>query len=193
MFGSLNFVWIQRIVYWLSPGYSVLIDIIRSMWMGNWFIGIVREEVSVGNKCVDQLIPHNRHSERSVLRPSIFICKLPMCKEFEQLCYSQNIYLSNCVKNYSHNLYFSIKLSIGCCLESQVNGNEQRLRVGKSMSKIDIKDEEFPGLRLKLEELLRFGWKFSVFSCWLCQERAYSTPQKQKYKKKADWICVKNC
>jgi len=28
------------------------------------------------------------------------------------------------------------------------------------MSEIDIKDEEFSGLRLKLEELLRFGWKF---------------------------------
>ena len=132
------FFLILRIECWLSPGYSVLIDIIRSMSMGNWFIGIVREQVSAGNKCFDQLIPHSRHSERSVLRPLIFICRLPMCNEFEQLCYPQNIYLSSCVKNYSHNFYYSIELSIGCCLESQVNGNEPKLRVSKCMSEIDI-------------------------------------------------------
>ena len=185
MFGRL-FFWIQWIEYWLSPGYSVMIDIIRSMSMDNWFIGIVREQVSMANKCFDQLIPHNRHSEK-VLWGLLSSFANYLCVKNLSNCaktYSQNLYLSSCVKNYAQKLYFSIELSIGSCLESQVNGNEHKLRVGKSMLEINIKDEEFSGLRLKLEELLRFGWKFNLFSCWLCQERAYSTTQKQKLQKK---------
>jgi len=186
MFGRLFFwFWIQRTKYWWSLVYSVLIDIITSTTV----VGLQKGVKKIDTRHSNSLWAWQSWSGREG-KPSIWCFKwfavLSMCYvnvtdalNMEVIVvfilswlvcfvFPASLWLKIQWSKYRPNWQWMFTGSGEWQphLYSQVNGNEHKLRVGKAMLQIDITDEEFSGLRLKLEELLTFGWKLSVFSCW---------------------------